>query len=101
MKRTVRCKVFLDFDRRAAVTFGPPTRTVEGKLLSNLMKRVPKASPKENQTNQQPNSNEAERKVRVQFTKDVEELTSLKRNNKNQSKQQPEHPSTTRREEFQ
>ena len=69
LKRTGRCKVFLDFDRRAAVTFGPPTRTVEGKLLSTLMRRVPKAPHKENQTNQQRNASEAERKVRAQFTK--------------------------------
>ena len=63
------------------------------------MKRVPKASPKENQTNQQRNASEAERKVRVQFTKHVEELTSLKRNK--QSKRQPGNPSTTSREELQ
>ena len=99
LKRTGRCKVFLDFDRRAAVTVGPPTRTVEGKLLSNLMKRVPKAHPKENQTNQQRNASEAERKVRMQFTKHVEELTSLKRNK--QSKQEPSNSSTTSREELQ
>ena len=37
--------------------------------------------------------------MRVQFTKQVEELTSLKRNN--QSKQQPSNPCTTSREEFQ
>ena len=60
------------------------------------MKRVPKAYPKENQTNQQRNASEAERKVRVQFTKHVEELTLLKRN-----KQQPGNPSTTSREELQ
>ena len=99
LKRTGRCKVFLDFDRRAAVIFGPPNRTVEGKLLSNLMKRVPKAPPKENQTNQQRNASEAERKVRVQFTKQVEELVSLKRNK--QSKQKPSNSSTTSREELQ
>ena len=99
LKRTGRCKVFLDFDRRAAVTFGPPTRTVEGNLLSNLMNRVPKAPPKENQINQQRNTSEAERKVRAQFTKHVEELTSLKRNK--QSKRQPGNPSTISREELQ
>ena len=99
LKRTGRCKVFLDFEWRAAVTFGPPTRTVEGKLLSNLMKRVPKAPPKENQTNQQRNACEAEQKLRVQFTKHVEELTSLKRNK--QSKRQPGNPCTTSREELQ
>ena len=81
LKRTGRCKVFLDIDRRAAVTIGLPTRTVEGKLLSNLLKRVPKAPHKENQMNQQRNASEAERKVRrVQFTKHFEELTSLKSN---------------------
>ena len=97
LKRTGRCKVFLDFDRRAAVTFGPPTRTVEGKLLSYLMKRLPKATPKENQTNQQQQASEANR--RVQFTKHVEELTSFKRNK--QSKRQPGNPCTTSREELQ
>ena len=99
LKRTERCKVFLDFDKRAAVTFGLPTRTVEGQLLSNLMKRVPKAPPKENQTNQQRKASEAERKLRVQFTKHVEELTSFKRNK--QSKRQPGNPSTISREELQ
>ena len=96
LKRTGLCKVFLNFDRRAADTFGPPTRTVEGKLLSNLMKSVSKAYTKENLTNQQRNASEAEQKVRVQFTKHVEELTSLKRN-----QQQPGNPSTTSREELQ
>ena len=72
---------------------------MEGKLLSNLIRRVPKASPKENQTNQQRNASEAERNVRVQLTKHVEELTSLKRNK--QSKQQPSNSRTTSREEFQ
>ena len=99
LKQTGRCKVFLDFDRRAAVTFAPPIRTVEGKLLSNLMRRVPKAPPKENQTNQQRNASKAERKVRVQFTQHAKKLTSLKRNQ--QSKQQPSNPSTTSREELQ
>ena len=99
LKRTGRYKDFLDFDRRAAVTFGPPIRTVEGKLLSNLMKRVPKAPPKENQTNQQRNASAAERKLRVQFTKHVEELTSFKRNK--QSKKQPGNPSTISREDLQ
>ena len=52
LKRTGRCKGFLGFDRRAAVTFGPSTGTVESKLRSNLMKRVPKAPPKKiNQIN--------------------------------------------------
>ena len=99
LKRTGRCKVFLDFDGRAAVTFGPPTRTVEGKLLSNLMKRVPKAPPKENQTNQQRNASEAERMLRVHFTNYVEELTSLKRSK--QSKRQPGNPNAISREELQ
>ena len=63
------------------------------------MKRVPNAPPKENQTNQQRNAREAERKARVQFTKHVEELTSLKRNK--QSKQQPSNSNTTSREAFQ
>ena len=99
LRRTGRCKVFLGFDRRGAFTFGPPTRTVEGKLLSNLMKRVPNAVPKENQTNQQRNASEAERKVRVHFQQHVEELTSLKRIE--QSKQQPTNSSRTCRGELQ
>ena len=99
LKRAGRCIVFLDFERRAAVTFDPPTRTLESKLLSNLMRRLPKAAPKENQTNQQHNASEPERKVRVQFTKHVEELTSLKRNQ--QSKSQPGNPNITSREELQ
>ena len=97
LKRTGRCKVFLDFDRGAAVTFGPPTRTVEGKLLSNLMKRVPKAPPKENQTNQQ--ASEANR--RVQFNKEIEVRTLLKGNQQSKSEQQPGMSSTTSREELQ
>ena len=99
LKRTGRCNVFLDFERKAAVTFGSPTRTVEGKLLSNLIKRVPKVPPKENQTNQQRNASEAEQKLRVKFTKLVEELTSFKRNK--QSKRQPGNPNTISREELQ
>ena len=71
---------------------------MEGKLLSNLMRRVPKAPPKENQTNQQRNTSEAERKLRVQITKHVEELTSFKRNK--QSKRQPGNPSTASRKEL-
>ena len=63
------------------------------------MTRVPKAPPKKNQTNQQRNASEAERKLRVQFTKHVEELTSLKRNK--QSKKQPGNPCTNSREELQ
>ena len=61
------------------------------------MKRLPKATPKENQTNQQQQASEANR--RVQFTKHVEELTSFKRNR--QSKRQPGNSSTTSREELQ
>ena len=82
-------------------TFGPPIRTVECKLLSNLMKRVPKAPPKENQTNQQRNASEAERKVRMQFTKNVEELTSFKRKKPSKSKLQPVNSSTTLRKDLQ
>ena len=58
-----------------------------------------KAPPKENQTNQQRNASEAERKLGVQFTKHVEELTSFKRNK--QSKGQPGNASTISREELQ
>ena len=63
------------------------------------MMSVPKAPPKEYQTNQHCNASEAERKVRVQFTKHVEELTSFKRNK--QSKRQPGNPSTINREDLQ
>ena len=62
---------------------------------------VPKAPPKENQTNQQRNASEAERKVRVQFTKNVEELTSFKRKKPSKSKLQPVNSSTTRRKDLQ
>ena len=99
VKRTGRCKVFLDFDRRAAVTFGPPTWTVEGKLLSNLMKRVPRAPPKKNQTNQHQQASEANR--RVQFNKEIEVRTLLKGNQQIKSEQQPGKSSTTSKEEFQ
>ena len=99
LKRTGRCKVFLDFDRRAAVTFGPPTRTVEGKLLSNLMKRVSNAPPKENQTNQHQQASEANR--RVQFNKEIEVRTLLKGNQQSKSEHQPGKSSTTSREELQ
>ena len=61
------------------------------------MKRLPKATPKENQTNQQQQTSEANR--RVQLTKHVEELTSFKRNK--QSKQQPGNSSTNSRQELQ
>ena len=100
LKRTGRCKVFLDFDRRAAVTFGPPTRTLEGKLLSNLMKRVLKAPPpKENQTNQKQQASEANR--RVQFKKEIEVRTLLKGNKQSKSEQQQRKSCTTSREELQ
>ena len=87
--------------RKAFVTFGPPTRTVKGKLLSNLMKRVPKATPEREQTNKQRNASEAERKVRVQFTKSVEELTSLKIKKQSYRKQQPGNSITTSKQELQ
>ena len=57
------------------------------------------ALPKENQMNQQRNACEAERKVRVQFTKHNEDLTSHKK--KKQSKQQPSNLSTSSREDIQ
>ena len=71
------------------------------------MRSLPKATtsppppPKKKRTNQQRNASEAERKVRGQFTKHVEELTSLKRNKQGRSQQQPVNPSSTRREELQ
>ena len=58
LERNWRCKVSPVLDRRAAVTFGPPTGTMEGKLLSllsNMMNNGTKANSKENQTNQQQN----------------------------------------------
>ena len=97
LKRTGLCKVFLDFDRR--VTFDPLTRTVEGKLLSNLIKRVRKAPPKENQTNQQQQAIEAKR--RVQFNKEIEVRTLIKGNQQSKSKQPPGNSSATSREELQ
>ena len=87
LKRTGQCKVFIDSDRRETVTFGPAIQTVEGKLLSNLMKRLPKAHPKENQTNQKQQASEANR--RVQFNKETEVQTLLKGNQQSKSKQQP------------
>ena len=52
LKRTGRCKVSLDFDRRAAVTIGPPTPTMESKLLSNLTaKGTPPKRIKQNNSN--------------------------------------------------
>ena len=103
LKRTGRCKAFLVISGRAAVTFGPPTRTVEGKLLSNLMKRVSKAPTKENQTNQQRNTSEAER--RVQFTEAArvpyEWLTLRKSKKQSKSEQHPGNSSTISREQLQ
>ena len=55
--------------------------------------------PKEKPMNQQRNASETERKVWVQFTKHVEELTSHKGNK--QSKKQLSSSSTTSREELQ
>ena len=65
------------------------------------MKRVPTAPLKDNQTNQQRNASEAERKVRLQFTKHVEELTSLKSNKQSKTKWQPGNSRTSHSEEFQ
>ena len=65
------------------------------------MKRMPKAAPKQNRTNQQHKASEPEQKVQVQFTKVIEELTSLKRNNQSKSKQQLSNSSTTSRQELQ
>ena len=70
----LRYKAFLANFGRAAVTFSPPTRTVEGKL----MKRVPEAPTIENQTNQERKVSEANR--RVQFNKEFEVQTLLKTN---------------------
>ena len=72
---------------------------MEDKLLSSLMKRVPKAPPKQNQTNQQQQSSDANR--RVQFNKVFEVRTLLKGNQQSKSKQQAGNPGTTRREELQ
>ena len=99
LKRTGRGKVFFDFDRRAAVIFGPPTQTVEGKLRSNPMKRVPKAPPKANQLNQQQQASEANR--RVQFNKEIEVRTLLKGNQQSKSDQHLGNPTTTSRKELQ
>ena len=102
LKRPGRRKVFLGFDSRAAVTFSPTTRTVEGKLLSNLMKRVPKVPPpppKENQRNQQQQPSEANR--RVQFNIEIEVRTLLKGNQQSKSKLLPGNPSKNSRWELQ
>ena len=99
LKRIGWYKNFLDFDRRAVVTFGPPTRTVKGKLPHYLIKRVPKAHPKENQPNQQQQASEANR--RVVFNKETEVRTLPKGNKQNKSKQQPGIPTTSGKEELQ
>ena len=72
---------------------------MEGKLLSNLMKRVPKAPTKENQTNQHQQASEANR--RVQFNKDIEVRTLRKGNQQGKSEQQTGKSGTTSREELQ
>ena len=72
---------------------------MEGKLLSNLMKRLPKATPKENQTNQQQQASEANR--RVQFNKEIEVRTLLKSNQQSKNQKQPGNLNTTCREELQ
>ena len=61
---------------RAAVPFGPPNTAVEGKLLSNLMKRKPKALTNKNQTNQQRKARAANR--RLQLNKEFEVRPRLK-----------------------
>ena len=103
LKRTGRCKAFLVISGRAAVTFGPPTRTVEVKLLSNLMKRVSKAPTKENQMKQERNTSEAER--RAQFTEAAivtyEWLTLLKSKKQSKSEQHPGNSSTISRKQLQ
>ena len=62
------------------------------------MKRVLKAPPKGNQTDQQ-QASEANR--RVQFNKEIEVQTLLKGNQQSKSEQQPGKASTTRRKELQ
>ena len=99
LKRTGLCEVFLVFHRRAAVTIGPPIQTVKGKLLSNLMRRVPMAPPKKNQTNQQQQASEANR--RLQFNKEIEVPTLFKGNQQRKSQQKTCNSSATSREEFQ
>ena len=68
---------------------------MEGKLLSNLMKTVPKATPpryfnKKNTANR-----------RVQINKDIEVQTLLRGDQQSRNKQQQGNPSTTRRKELQ
>ena len=76
---------------------------MEGKLLSNLIKRVSKAPTKENQTNKQRNTSEA--KQRVQFTEasivPYEWLTLRKSKKQSKSEQHPGNSSTIIREQFQ
>ena len=75
----------------------------EERELERKVKRtaLEKAAPKQNRTNQQHKASEPERKVQVQFTKVIEELTSLERNNQSKSKQQLSNSSTTSRKELQ
>ena len=76
---------------------------MEGKLLSNLMKRVSKAPTKENQTKQQRNISEAER--RVQFTEAAivpyDWLTLRKSKKQSKSEQHPGNSTTIGREQLQ
>ena len=72
---------------------------MEGKLLSNLMKRVSKAPLKDNQTNQHQQASEANR--RVQFNKEIEVRTLLKGNQQSKSEQQTGKSMKTSREELQ
>ena len=60
---------------------------------------MPKAPPKENQTNQHQQASEANR--RVEFNKEIEVRTLLKGNQQSKSEQQPGKSSTTSRKEFQ
>ena len=48
---------------RAAVTFGPLTRTVEKKVLFNLLTGVPKPHPIFSRANHQQNTDESNEKV--------------------------------------
>ena len=75
----------------------------EERELERKVKRtaLEKAAPKQNRTNQQHKASEPERKVQVQFTKVIEELTSLERNNQSKSKQQLSNSSTTSRKGLQ
>ena len=84
-KQTGWCKVFLVFDRRLAVTFGCANQ-VGGKPQFSLMRRVLKASTKENQTDQQQIALEENR--RVQFNKEIEEWTRLIGNQQSKNEHQ-------------